>query len=226
MLVFLDTEFTDFQQPELLSIGIVTESGEELYIELDLQSELGKRRSASSNEFVSARVLNQWHRFSGATCKSDEEMGGRAADWLLELARRIGGGIDVIYYDKTDADLLELALKAAGVWPASHPLLHFAIVSYLRGNQVVEAAMAASWANSGTLDGLKRHHALADARALRAGFHAMHSASEEAAVVDANIANAAARKREQWLAENADAIESSNAWVEEHGLPLENSRLF
>jgi len=30
----------------------------------------------------------------------------------------------------------------------------------------------------------------------------------------------------QWLSENAEAIESSNRWVEEHGLPLAKYRMF
>jgi len=30
----------------------------------------------------------------------------------------------------------------------------------------------------------------------------------------------------RWLAENAEAIESSNRWVEEHGLPLAKYRQF
>lgn len=35
------------------------------------------------------------------------------------------------------------------------------------------------------------------------------------------------RMREKlWLAENAEAIASSNAWVEKHGLPLAEYRMF
>ena len=30
----------------------------------------------------------------------------------------------------------------------------------------------------------------------------------------------------QWLTENAEAIESSNRWVEEHGFPLAKYRMF
>lgn len=30
----------------------------------------------------------------------------------------------------------------------------------------------------------------------------------------------------RWLEENAEAIRSWNAWVEEHGLPLEEYRMF
>ena len=44
---------------------------------------------------------------------------------------------------------------------------------------------------------------------------------------EAGIAQAIARKRaERWLAENREAIESSNAFVEKHGLPLANYRMF
>lgn len=32
--VFIDTEFTDFLDPQLISIGLVAESGEEFYAEL------------------------------------------------------------------------------------------------------------------------------------------------------------------------------------------------
>ncbi len=35
-----------------------------------------------------------------------------------------------------------------------------------------------------------------------------------------------AEKERRWLAENMAAIEATNAWVEDHGLPLEKSRLF
>lgn len=46
------------------------------------------------------------------------------------------------------------------------------------------------------------------------------------AAVD-GVARAVAEKRaELWLQENRDAIESSNAFVEEHGLPLEQFRMF
>lgn len=36
----------------------------------------------------------------------------------------------------------------------------------------------------------------------------------------------AAAKAEQWKAENAEALQSSNAWVEQNGLPLERYRNF
>lgn len=41
MLIFLDTEFTDLLNPELLSLGLVTLDGREHYGELDLSTETG-----------------------------------------------------------------------------------------------------------------------------------------------------------------------------------------
>lgn len=44
---------------------------------------------------------------------------------------------------------------------------------------------------------------------------------------EAGLAKAVAEKRaEQWLQENWEAIESSNEFVEKHGLPLEQHRMF
>lgn len=44
---------------------------------------------------------------------------------------------------------------------------------------------------------------------------------------EAGIAQAIARKQaDRWLAENHNAIESSNAFVEKHGVPLANYRMF
>jgi antitoxin CcdA len=48
------------------------------------------------------------------------------------------------------------------------------------------------------------------------------SATFEASLRDA----VRARKAAQWLEENRAAIQSSNEWVEKHGLPLEKYRQF
>jgi antitoxin CcdA len=40
------------------------------------------------------------------------------------------------------------------------------------------------------------------------------------------VAEISVRRRERWIAENWDAIESSNAWVEKKGLPLAKYRMF
>ena len=57
----------------------------------------------------------------------------------------------------------------------------------------------------------------------------------DAKALDINISRAAeigiaeavkAEKGRRWLAENREALESSNAWVEKHGLPLAKYRQF
>ncbi|WP_449392600.1 type II toxin-antitoxin system CcdA family antitoxin [Eoetvoesiella caeni] len=54
---------------------------------------------------------------------------------------------------------------------------------------------------------------------------AAHRSDSKAA--EAGVALANKRKRtELWLKENKEAIDSSNAFVEEHGLPLAKYRMF
>ena len=66
-LVFIDTEFTDLIHPELLSLGAVTADGREHYVELDLNSELGRQRVLASSDFVRhGGVLDQWGLVPGA----------------------------------------------------------------------------------------------------------------------------------------------------------------
>ena len=44
---------------------------------------------------------------------------------------------------------------------------------------------------------------------------------------EGGLASEVKRERERvWLEENMEAIESTNRWVEEHGLPLEKYRVF
>jgi antitoxin CcdA len=40
------------------------------------------------------------------------------------------------------------------------------------------------------------------------------------------VAELAEKRREKWLEENREAIESHNAWVEKNGLPLAKYRMF
>lgn len=54
---------------------------------------------------------------------------------------------------------------------------------------------------------------------------ALHINISQAA--EAGVARAVAEKRaEQWLAENREALDGWNAYVEEHGLPLADYRRF
>ena len=78
MLIFLDTEFTDFDDPDLISIGLVDESGREFYAEsTEYRQEacsdfvrqvviplLGEPKNRIvGNYFEIARQLNEWLKF-------------------------------------------------------------------------------------------------------------------------------------------------------------------
>ena len=59
---------------------------------------------------------------------------------------------------------------------------------------------------------------VAEAKALGVNISLASAQGLEAAVTRA--------RREKWLADNKDALDSSNRWVETHGLPLATHRSF
>lgn len=78
---------------------------------------------------------------------------------------------------------------------------------------------------SHTLSTTKRATNVTLTESLLAKAKALHINVSQAA--EAGIAQAIARKQaEIWLKENKSAIDSSNAFVEEHGLPLAKYRMF
>ena len=66
-IVFLDCEFTDLLFPELLSLGMVSSTGEEHYVELSLEHPSSAATLAHASEFVRHNgVLEQWGRVPGS----------------------------------------------------------------------------------------------------------------------------------------------------------------
>ena len=170
-LVFLDCEFTQFIHVELLSLGMVTLADEarELYVELDLSTDIGKARRASSSDFVKYEgVLDQWGVVPGATA-TDWEMGRRAGEWLLALAAESGSRVEVAYDYGMDWELLEYAVRDSGLWDRVREVVWPVDVGALTGT--VHGELAAEECYRGLKRrGLGRHHALADAHALRAAY--------------------------------------------------------
>lgn len=168
MLVFLDTEFTNFVDSELLSLGLVTfgPNQREFYVELDLSTRIGRARRSDSSKFVKYRgVLKQLGRVQGAT--ADEiGMGLRVGLWLLELAREASERIEVAFDYPTD-----WALQGAGLWERVREVLVPVNVAAPYSSR--EGALAADDAyRTMSSRGLNQHHALADAHALRAAYRA------------------------------------------------------
>lgn len=170
MIVFLDTEFTDFVHPQLLSLGMVALNGSEHYVELDLGSDVGQARVEASSDFVRYEgVLDLWGRVPGATATA-LEMGRRSGEWLLAVGR--GERIELAFDYATDYELLAEALRDCDLWEQVRPILLPVDVGHLCGRLDAELACEECLREL-MRRRLTRHHALADALALRAAFVAV-----------------------------------------------------
>ena len=149
MRVFLDTEFTDFSNPRLISAGLVAEDGREFYCEL-----ADGWASSHCTEFVLDAVLPL---LGGVEAMTREEAGARLVDWLASL----GGNIAVVSDTETDWRLV-----TSLIWPhanddvgISEELLSWPGFAMARRHEdLLEELLANEPA---------RHHALVDARALK-----------------------------------------------------------
>jgi len=150
MLIFLDTEFTDFIDCDLISLGMVSEDGQH-----ELYGERSDYRAEWCNSFVHAAVLPQ---LGGAGPAFDRlQLAARLVGWFATLPRSVTIACDSF----TDWELLLDAMD--GVRPANlsgrydlrslidSTTFHHAVVKYHE--------RSGPW-----------HHALHDARAHRYGW--------------------------------------------------------
>jgi hypothetical protein len=168
MIVFVDGEFTDLQKPQLINLGLVTLDSDEFYVELDLASDIG----LASKEFVRDQLLEHWSLVPGAACA----MGCRAGEWRLGLAQESRTTIDVAFDYPADFELLERAVRDSGLglWRRVGEVVRPVNIGLLLA--CFEADQAAKAAFNGLNErDLVRHHALADAWALRASFLAVQA---------------------------------------------------
>jgi len=171
-LVFIDTEFTDLLQPRLLSLGMVSLEGREHYVELDVDDPAHAEVLSSASDFVRFNgVLEQWGRVPGAA-DTPLGMGSRTADWLLDMAGETSEPVVVCFDYSADHELLVECLQDAGQWEALRGVIRPANVDRLIGTITGELAAEAEFAALRSR-GLARHHALADALALRAAYLAV-----------------------------------------------------
>ncbi|SCU98832.1 conserved hypothetical protein [Cupriavidus necator] len=163
VIVFLDTEFTDFIDCELVSIGMVTENGRQFYAEvLDFDR-------AKCTEFVRSAVLPLLGQLPD-TIVMRAELGAALHTWFAELAVPVTIAIDY----SADWELLVHALD--GELPAS-------LVGRLDLASIAESAVfALAAAGYHAAPGRPWHHALHDARGMRAGFLAVESNALQARI--------------------------------------------
>jgi uncharacterized protein (DUF2384 family) len=171
-IVFLDTEFTDLLHPELLSLGIVTLDGSEHYVELDMSSEVGRARRKVCSDFVKfAGVLDQFG-YAPHAVGTAWEIGRWTGAWLLRLADESGTRVEVAFDYATDYELMEHGIRHSGLWDRVREAVLPTNVNALTGT--IDGEMAAEECYQAlSRRGLQRHHALADALALRAAYVAV-----------------------------------------------------
>lgn len=172
--VFLDCEFTDLHQPRLLSVGMVSERDERLYLELDLTSPEGRLALAQCCDFVHDQVLEFFGLDPAARVGSLRALGQKAAAWLLGLG---AATIELVHDYPADFELLAAQLRQQGDWPALQARLRLHDVAQACDCIDAENAADACYAQLRRV-GLYRHHALADALALQAAFAAAFEEDE------------------------------------------------
>jgi len=99
--VFIDTEFTDFVDPHLISLGMAAESGEEFYAEVPYPDE-------GCSEFVRETVIPLLGKLPNSACSIDE-LRGRIIGWL-ELVRQRDEEVEICCDYQKDWDLFIDAL--------------------------------------------------------------------------------------------------------------------
>lgn len=156
--IFFDTEFTGLViDPKLISIGFADETGEHtFYAELS-----DTWRLDDADEFVRAAVLPQLE--GGAALMSMRELGERLTDWLESFGEPVKLATDSLAWDWTWIQEIFYEYEA---WPRNvdgKPLL--LTTNYLNDYHAFLHAVEAAFST-----GLRRHHALDDAKANRLGW--------------------------------------------------------
>ena len=153
MRVYLDTEFTQFIQPELISIGLVADDGREFYA---VMKSIPLKQCSTFVREVVLPIIEHWPR---ATLDR-REMGQSLRQWFIEIAEPC----EVVCDFATDADLLlELICGEKDHALRAFNIARMTVLSVTQCEQIADAinhyfTEPRQW---------PRHHALEDARALR-----------------------------------------------------------
>lgn len=143
MKIFIDTEYTNFFALGLISIGLVAETGEEAYFEVEFDA-------SECSEFVRDVVIPLLGREPNATLPK-HMLAAQLTTWL-EIVRPRRQDITICFDHQTDWDLFIAALDyRVPPWVGSRN------VCYEIGDLLYQDFFAR--------EGLPEHHALYDARA-------------------------------------------------------------
>ena len=148
MLIFIDTEFSDFINTELISIGLVSQDDQQFYAELPVDR-------ATCSDFVKEAVLPLLGKIDGAQCLP-VELNMRLRRWLAQFNK--GDEPVVVCYDY------------AGDWTLFHYALFDDVPPWIRGVNIYGYINDLKQELFFRESGLARHHALHDAMANRFSF--------------------------------------------------------
>ncbi len=154
--LFFDTEFTAFRDGKMLSLGLVTETGAEFYVELPSHAE-----GLVLNDFVRQEVLAQFGSVPGARAATLAEAGSRLAEFLQTLP----GSLEVCCDYKLDASYFTECLRAANQASALRTKYRLCDIASEASSAAGRMALLQTFSKEG--QPLRRHHALLDARALK-----------------------------------------------------------
>ncbi len=155
MHIFFDTEFTQFREGQLLSVGLVSDADDELVVEIH-----DPLRHVLASEFCKGVVIPQFGAVPATQVRTDFELGRIVAAWLGQFELPL-----TLYYDyKLDRHFLREALSGAEDWRILEPE-----VSWVNVADVATLAECLA-AQDRYLEGREfpgRHHPLVDAKAMR-----------------------------------------------------------
>jgi hypothetical protein len=148
MKIFLDTEFTDLLDPQLISIGMVAETGEEFYAEVPYPDE-------ACTAFVREAVIPLLGRVPGANCALSD-LRSLILTWL-SLVRRRNEDLEICIDYQTDWDLFSDALD-------------YRIPAWCQRRMVAREINELLRYEYHKKNGYEEHHALYDAKANQYAF--------------------------------------------------------
>jgi len=146
--IFIDTEFTDFIDVHLISIGMAAQSGEEFYAEVPYPD-------GSCSEFVRETVIPLLGRVQDASCTVDD-LYVKMATWL-RIVRPHEEDVEICFDYQTDWDLFSYTLDGR-------------VPSWCRPRMVSRNINELLRYQFHTKNNLPEHHALYDALANRYAF--------------------------------------------------------
>lgn len=155
MLLFLDTEFTGIDQskPDLISIGLVDETGREFYAELP-----EAQWTVQCNEWVHFNVVP--YLWGGAYVLSESVLREKLVAWIEGIPQRT-----TIVTDCPDADFFFQLKRLLPQWPRNLAAWPMQFTAWSMGDDWQPALQ--KFMDDYFRPGRPKHHALHDAHALR-----------------------------------------------------------